>query len=156
MIGKLLRNLVAAAGPDEPGRAGSDEHTLRLAAAVLMVEVMRADHELAPEEEVKLVELIRRRYALDAEETGELVRLAHGEARNAVSLHGFTRRLTDSLGMSERTHIVELLWELAFADGRVDRYEEHLVRQIAEWLYVPHTAFIQAKHRAAERLDLSL
>ena len=151
MLAKLFRTIDAAIRPNEPGRTGHDEHAMQLAAAVLMVEVMRADHEMAEEEETKLVELIRRRYDLDAEETDDLVRLAHGEAHNAVSLHGFTRQLTDNLDVNERTHIVELLWELAFADGRIDRYEEHLVRQIAEWLYVRHTAFIRAKHRAAER-----
>lgn len=151
MLRKLFRTLDAAMRPDEAGRSARDEHMLQLSAAVLMIEVMRADHELAEEEEAKVVELIQRRYALDAEETQDLVRLAHGEADNAVSLHGFTRQLTDNLDVDERAHIVELLWELAFADGRIDRYEEHLVRQIAEWLYVPHTAFISAKHRAAER-----
>ena len=152
MLARLFRALDEALKPDAPGRGTHAEHVLQLAAAVLMVEVMRADHELSPQEEEKLVELVQRRYVLDADETGDLIRLARGEADRAVSLNRFTRQLTDNLDVDERAHIVELLWELAFADGRIDRYEEHLVRQIAEWLYVPHAAFIRAKHRAAERL----
>lgn len=124
---------------------------MQLAAAVLMVEVMRSDHEVSAEEEAKLIELIRRHFDLDQEETEELVRVAHGEVQEAVSLHPFTRRLTDSLDLDQRAHLIELLWELAFADARIDTYEEHLIRHVAELLYVPHSAFIRAKHRAAER-----
>ena len=154
MIKQLLRTLDAAFRPDQ-GSTPHSEHELRLAAAVLMIEVMRADHHLAPEEEVHLVQLIRRHFDLDDEEARDLITIAHGEADNAVSLHGFTRRLTDSLDVDERGHIVELLWELAYADEHIDRYEEHLVRQIAEWLYVPHTSFVRARHRAAQRQQAS-
>lgn len=150
MITKLLRTLESAFRPDQDA-APRSEHELRLAAAVLMIEVMRADHHLAPEEETKLVQLIRRHFDLDDEDARDLIAIAHGEADNSVSLQGFTRQLTDSLDVNERGHIVELLWELAYADEHIDRYEEHLVRQIAEWLYVPHSSFIRARHRAAER-----
>lgn len=152
MISRLLQSLDAALRPAQAGKAGHGDDVLRLAATVLMIEVMRADHHLAPEEESRLVEIIRRHHGLDVRETDELIRLARGEADTSVSLHGFTRQLTDNLHVDERAHIVELLWELVYADGRVDRHEEHLVRQIAEWLYVPHKAFIRAKHRAAKRL----
>ena len=154
MIKKLLSTLDAAFRPDQ-GDTPHGEHELRLAAAVLMIEVMRADHHLAPEEETSLVQLIRRHFDLGDDEARDLIAIAQGEADNAVSLHGFTRQLTDSLDVNEREHIVELLWELAYADEHIDRYEEHLVRQIAEWLDVPHSSFIRARHRAARRQQAS-
>ena len=151
MIGTLLEKIEAALSPPASRPPDHSEHVLQLAAAVLMVEVMRADHHMAAEEEDRLAQLISGRFGLDNEETADLIRLAHGEADQAVSLHGFTRQLTDSLDVGERTHVIELLWELAYADGHIDKYEEHLIRQIAEWMYVPHTAFVRARHRAAER-----
>jgi len=148
MIGKLFSALETAFQPHSGDSSGHDEHAMHLAAAVLMVEVTRSDHEVSPAEEAKLIELIRRRFSLDREETEELIGIAHGEVADSVSLHPFTRRLTDALTLEERIHLVELLWELAFADGRIDKYEEHLIRHLAELLYVPHAAFIRAKHRA--------
>ncbi len=139
----------------ETRRAGGDptshERSLRLSAAVLMVEVMRADFDSAPEERARAQALIESCYGLDASETAELIELAEAEADRATSLHEFTRRLTDHLDPEQREHLIELLWDLAYADGRIDKYEEYLLRRIADLLYVPHSAFIRAKHRAASR-----
>ncbi len=151
MIGMLLEKIESALAPAPDTKAQPDEHILQLASAVLMIEVMRADHHLAPQEEQRLVEVIHQHFGLNQQETSDLIQLAHGEAEKSVSLHGFTRQLTDALEIPGRAHVVELLWELAYADGKIDRYEEHLIRQISDWLYVPHALFIRAKHRAAER-----
>lgn len=151
MIGMLLEKIESALAPEPEAAAHPEEHILQLSSAVLMIEVMRADHHLAPEEEERLIQVIQQHFELNQEETSDLIQLAHGEADKSVSLHGFTRQLTDGLEVPERAHIVELLWELAYADGKIDRYEEHLIRQISDWLYVPHSLFIRAKHRAAER-----
>ena len=66
----------------------------------------------------------------------------------AVSLYEFTNRLNDELTPEDKTGIVEMLWRVAFADGRIDKYEEHLVRKAADLLYVPHRRFIRAKLKA--------
>lgn len=139
----------------EGRRAGADpasrERALRLSAAVLMVELMRADFDSAPEERTRAQTLIQRCYGLDPRETAELIASAEAEADRAVSLHEFTRRLTDHLELGQREQLIELLWDLAYADGRIDKYEEYLLRRLADLLYVPHSAFIRAKHRAAAR-----
>ncbi|MGD2084039.1 MAG: TerB family tellurite resistance protein [Chromatiales bacterium] len=139
----------------ESGSPEDSEHSLRLAAAVLMIELMGADFEAAPEERERIMELIRERYLLSAQETRDLVELAEAEAAEATSLQQFTRTLTENLEMEEREHLVELLWDVAYADGRVDKYEEHLMRRLADLLYVSHAAFIRTKHRAAERAPSS-
>ena len=151
MLKHLLGKIEAALAPASGSPPEHDEHVLRLAAAVLMVEVTRADHHIAPEEEGRLIHLIQRHFGLDRDETVELIALARHEAGNAVALNDFTRRLTDGLEVAERAHIVELLWELAMADDHIDRHEEHLIRQVSDWLYVPHASFVRAKHRAARR-----
>lgn len=151
MIASLIEKIETALAPSQDPAATHDEHLLQLSAAVLMIEVMRADHHMAPEEEKRLVHLIQRHFGLDEQETSDLIELAHGEAEKSVSLHRFTRQLTDGLEVPERAHVVELLWELAYADGRIDMHEEHLIRQIADWLYLPHNIFIRAKHRAAKK-----
>ncbi len=148
MIQRLLNYLDSRRSARD---TGSVERALRLSAAVLMVETMRADFTEAPEERDRIVTLIEDTYGLDRQEAEDLILLAEAEADRAVSLHEFTRRLTDHLDAAEREQLVELLWDLAYADGRIDKYEEYLVRRIADLLYVPHSGFIRAKHRAAAR-----
>jgi uncharacterized tellurite resistance protein B-like protein len=133
-----------------PG-GGHDEHGLHLATAALLFEMQRADFEENEEERKVLERVLQQTFALSKEETRELARLAQREAEDSVSLHQFTRLINQQFSPEEKVRVVEMLWQVAFADGRIDRYEEALVRKIAELIYVPHKAFIQARHRAQER-----
>jgi uncharacterized tellurite resistance protein B-like protein len=90
-------------------------------------------------------------FDLGAEETDELVQLAEAQSKSAASLYEFTSLVDAGLDASQKKRIVELLWLVAFADGRKDAHEEHLVRRIAGLLHVPHPDFIDAKRRASER-----
>ena len=135
--------------------AGSEdtEHSYRLATAALLVEMSRADRHVKNEELLAVTGAIRRAFELSAAETDELVRLAEVEADAATSLHEFVSLINGHLSASQKQHVVELLWQVAFADGELDKYEEHLVRRIAGLIHVPHREFLQAKHRVQERLD---
>jgi uncharacterized tellurite resistance protein B-like protein len=91
--------------------------------------------------------VLRETFALSKEETRELARLAQRDSEDSVSLHQFTRLINQRFSPEEKVRVVEMLWQVAFADGRIDRYEESLLRKIAELIYVPHRDFIQARHR---------
>jgi len=143
-ISKLLSDGFAPSSEEQGTGEG-----VRLAAAVLMVEVMRADFEASEVERASIRDLLRQHFSLDDAEVGELVGRAERRARESTSLRGFTRRLVDRLDAQERERLLELLWSLAYVDGRIDKYEEHLLRRIADLLYLPHSAFIRAKLRAA-------
>ena len=123
------------------------EHSLRLATAALLFEMQRADFEEQEEERNVLERVLRDTFALSKEETRELSRLAQRESEDSVSLHQFTRLINQQFSPEEKVRVVEMLWQVAFADGRIDRYEEALLRKIAELIYVPHREFIQARHR---------
>ncbi len=120
----------------------------RLATAALLIEVSRADLEVKDEERAMVAESVARIFDLSPDETAELIRLAEEEVRSAVSLYQFTRLIDKDFSMDRKKQIVELLWRVAFADDEKDRYEEHLIRRIADLLHVPHDDFIQAKLRA--------
>jgi len=126
------------------------EHVLRLATTALLVEISRADTEVSLEEERAIVELVGRVFELDAAETQGLVRQADGKADEAVSLYGFTRVLNDHLSREQRTHVIELLWRVAYADGHIDKYEDYYIRKIADLLHVSHRDFIRTKHLVME------
>lgn len=131
---------------DEPD--GEPVHQKQLAAAALMVEIMVIDRTLNEEEQKIIRQLLENQFSLSHEEIETLVRLAHSEVNNATSLFQFTRLINDHFAVHEKRELVENLWRVAFADNQLDKHEEALIRRISELLYVSHTDFIQAKHRA--------
>lgn len=124
------------------------EHGLRLAAAALLFEIVRADAEIKEEERTVVRAAIQGTFGLDQEEAEELMRLAEEESRDATSLYEFTHLIDKAFSLDQKKRVVELLWLVAFADGEKHAHEEHLVRKIAGLLHVPHPDFINAKIRA--------
>ena len=127
------------------------EHALRVAAAALLFEVGRGDGEVKAEERTVMRAAIQSTLGLTAGETEQLLALAEAQSRSAVSLYEFTSLLDREFSLEQKKRVVELLWLVAFADGEKHAHEEHLVRQIANLLHVPHPDFIDAKIRARER-----
>ena len=117
------------------------DQACRLAAAALMVELMETDRHLDERE------------SREAEDLDALVKLARDEAADATSLFQFTRLINDHYNYARKTDLIAAMWRLAFADERLDKYEESLIRQVADLLYVSHSDFIQAKLRSRGGAD---
>lgn len=133
---------------DAGGGAEPDVDAVELATAALLVEMQRADLVADALDEAEIRALLARHFSLDDEAVSNLVSLANERADRSVSLHEFTRLIHDRFDVAQKTTVVEMLWRVAFADGRVDAHEEHLVRKVADLLYLPQVAFIKAKERA--------
>lgn len=130
------------------------EHRLKLATAALFIEMMQQDGKKTDSEENKVKELLQTRFDLSETETAELFELAHEEARDAVDFHQFTSLIHQNFSSEKKIKIVEYLWEIAYADNHLDAYEEHMVRRIADLLYVEHKDFIKAKHKVLQDTSL--
>lgn len=153
----MLQALKAAlAGRAHSGDAPADggDKPLRIAAAALLFEVSRSDGEVSDEERILMRAAIQSLLDLPPAGVEELLRAAEAESRSAASLYEFTRIVDVELSPEEKKRVVELLWLVAFADGRKDAHEEHLVRKIAGLLHVPHPDFIDAKIKARDRPGL--
>ncbi len=124
------------------------EHALRVATAVLLIEVMRADFKVEPAERERLRELLNTHFDLSAAELDALLEEAEADADRLVSTQHITRLLNQHYDHAMKLRIVEMMWQVVFADGTKDHYEEHLLRQVAELLYISHAEFIQARHKA--------
>ncbi len=124
------------------------ERVLQIATATLLLEVVRADFEIQLEELDKIRQLLASQFRLNADELEQLITEAGENADRLVSLQHITRQLNEQFSESEKIRVIEMMWEVVFADGNLDHYEEHLLRQVAELLYLPHSAFIKARHRA--------
>ncbi len=127
------------------------EHSLQLATAALLFEMTRMDDEIDEEERAVVRRLVSQRFTLSEQETERLIQLAEEEAGEAVDYHGFTSLINRHFSTEEKIGIIEHLWQVAYADGRINKYEDHLVRKISELIHLPHSAFIAAKHRAAAK-----
>lgn len=139
------------------GRLGEEDREsqmrgLQVAAAALLIEVTRADYQVLDAEREAVLKAVRDLFALDAQETEELVALAEEEVRRAVSLYEFTRLINQNFSQEQKQKIIELLWRIAFADDEKDKYEEYLVRKVADLLHVPHREFVRARHRVETEL----
>ena len=124
------------------------DRLLQIATATLLLEVINADFEVQQSEMDKLQVLLSSQFRLGAEELNQLLTEAKLEADHMVSLQHITRQLNEQFNEQEKTRVIEMMWEMVFADGNLDRYEEHLIRQVAELLYLPHSAFIKARHKS--------
>lgn len=146
----LLEKLRNSLGGD-PAADEDPEHRLRLAAAVLLLEVEHADHVYEPTERAEIERQLKAHFGLDDDEVAALLASAEPEARESVSLHGFLRALNGGLSMPEKRRVLEMLWRVAYADERLDPHEEHLLRHLSELLHMPHSEFIKAKLAVTER-----
>lgn len=137
----------------ESAHAEAEEQELRVATAALLIEMMNADFECTESERQSIRQLLRDRFALEAEDVDEIFTLAKQQVENAVSHYQFTSLIKDGFSYEQRVQLIELLWQVAYADATLQKYEEALVRKIADLIYVRHTDFIAAKHRVLSRLN---
>jgi uncharacterized tellurite resistance protein B-like protein len=124
------------------------EHTLRVATAVLLVEVTRADFIVEPAERLKLRQLLEQQFGLSTEELDALLEQAETDADRLVSIQHITRLMNQHYDHAMKRRVIEMMWHMVYADGEKNHYEEHLIRQVAELLYISHGEFIQARHQA--------
>ena len=126
---------------------------MKVATVALLLETARADFHVRDEELASVAHHAQKFFNLDAAETNELVSLAEQESQNATCYYEFTSLINSKFTPEEKVSIIEFMWRIAYADKVLEKYEEALVRKIADLLYVPHSAFIAAKHRVKSTLD---
>ena len=144
-----IRNFLKSALTTGDGVNGAPdrEHALKVATAALLVELSRADFESTAVEREMIANLIREHFELSAAEADKILNVADDEAERAVSLHDFTRLLHDTLEPREKHEVIEMLWRVAYADTRLDKYEDHFVRKVADLLYVSHQDLVRIRHK---------
>lgn len=126
------------------------EHQLKLATTALLIEMMLQDDNVAEQEIITVKESIRDSFELTNEESQTLFELAEKEQRNATDYHQFTSLIAKNYSKEQKLKVIEYLWKVAYADGYLDRFEEHMLRRISDLIYVSHSDFIRIKHKILE------
>lgn len=122
-------------------------HALNLATAALLIEVMRADFDVAAQERRVIQALLQERLDLNAEEITALFVLAEQEVVEAVSLFQFTALVDQELAYEDKMKVFEMLWQVVYVDQVLDKHEEYLMRKIADLLHLSHSDYIKSKLR---------
>lgn len=146
---KPLKHLLNSFLALEPAQSAVDaEQALRLATAVLLVEVMRADRDHLPAEQQAVIQALTDRFHLAPGAVADLMALAQETARTANDFHAFTSRLNERFTQPQKIALVESLWHVAYADAHLDAHENHVISKVAGLLHVTHGEYIAAKMRA--------
>ena len=148
-----LRRLLTGAPAAQPAPHSFEER--QLAAAALMVEAATMDGALRANERQRIGQLMQDRFGLSADEADDLIGEAEQAVAASVQWHGFTSAIKDGFDHAERVELIEMLWEVVYADGRLHDYEASLLRRIAGLLYVSDRERGEARKRVLARLGLS-
>ncbi len=118
---------------------------LQFAAAALLIELSKADFQRDPREQAAIAAAIRSSYSIDEATLTELLNEAETANERATSLYEFTSVINAQCSEEQKYDLVCELWRVAYADGAIDKYEDHLIGRIAELIYLPRSQFIRAK-----------
>jgi len=126
------------------------EEKLRLAVAVLLVEIARADFDETAVERDSIVRLLAGFFGLEKNDAATLLVDAGVVVDEAVSLHDYTRAVHTKMDETEKHDVISMLWRVALADERVDKYEDYLIKKMADLMHVSHSDVIRIKHEVME------
>ena len=148
---KTLKDLFDSFAQPAPSQSPAQrEHAVQLAAAVLLVEVVRSESSMDTAERTTMVAALRGKFALSDDELERLLELAVTTSRTAYDYQRFTGSLNDHFTQEQKIQLVEAMWQVAYADAHIDANENHTISKVAGLLHVTHGEYIAAKLTAKE------
>lgn len=147
----LLRDFLADFGDGAKTQDQFDESDYRLAAAALLVHVIMIDGNETKSEHERLAGLLKDRFGLDDKQTADLIEAATAADREAVDLFRFTNLINRSLDEDGRRRIVEMMWQVVYADGKVNEFEDNVVWRAADLLGISARDRVTLKQQVAEQ-----
>ena len=149
-----LRQLLSSGGEDGPAPRRHSFEERQLAAAALLVEAASMDSQFGAAERATIGQLLQDRFGLGGAEADELLAEAERAAAASVQWQGFTQAIKDGFAPAERVQVIEMLWEVVYADGQLHDYEASLLRRITGLLYVSDRESGEARKRVLARLGV--
>lgn len=148
-----IRAWISSSWPDHREETGGQE-ALQLALAALLVEAANSDDRFEEAERGVIARLLQRRFSLSRSAADELLAAGRTAASESAELFHFTRIINERLSFEARVELIEMLWEVAYADRVLDEYEDSLLRRIGGLIYVPDRERGEARQRVLKRLGL--
>jgi uncharacterized tellurite resistance protein B-like protein len=137
-FGKITADAIETAGRAQ----GRDP---LIATCALFLEMAKIDETFSPEELEKILAILREKYGLSAENTDALIAAAEAELAGSIDYWQFARLINENYTTEEKIDIIETLWRIVYVDGKLDRYENHLMHKLASILRLSHDQLMDAK-----------
>jgi uncharacterized tellurite resistance protein B-like protein len=145
MFDRLKDILTGTPRNGENTDGADEEHRIQVATAVILLEVAHADEEYSKSEQDRILHILGEQFSLDQQSVEELVQVSEEQLRKSIDLWHFTEIINSNYGIEEKCRIIEKVWQVIYADGRLDKYEDHIVHKLARILHLSHAQMIEAK-----------
>jgi uncharacterized tellurite resistance protein B-like protein len=151
MLNKLKDFFANKIAVDPTDKTSNNERNLRIATCALMLEIASIDQEFDDRERDRIISFFRDEYGLTETETEELIELARGQLDQRIDLWGFTNLINQHFDADQKLKIIEMIWEVVYADGQLSAHEDYLIHKLYKMLNLTHSQMIDAKMKVLER-----
>ncbi len=148
MINKLKKYFDRNTEGPGPSRKEDTGQRLKVAVCALLLEVAYSDDEFSDDEKSRLAGMIKTGFGLTGEEADELITIALEERKRSVDLWHFTKLINENYSLEEKRNLMEMLWEIVYADSVLDKHEDYLMHMLTKLLKLEHREMIAAKLKA--------
>ena len=131
------------------------ELKLKVATSVILLEAATADSNFSPEEQEKIVEILKSRFQMNDESVKELIDESENERKNSAGLWHFTNIINENLNNEEKYNLMELVWEVIYSDGTLDKFENYIAHKLLNMLNIDHSKFIELKMKVKSETQAS-
>ncbi len=118
-----------------------------LSICIFLIEVSKSDDEYDDLERNKIIDILEKQFSLNTDQIKLLITLADKKNNEMISLHDFTETINNGCSYSAKKDLIKMMWDVAYADGRIDKYEDYTIRKVSDLLYIKHADFMKAKMR---------
>ena len=141
-----IKKLLSAGQEKEVDKSGEGgPNRIMVATAAILLEVANIDEEFSIDERERILTILKSRFNLEDEYVVELLELSDEQRKKTIDLWHFTNIINQTYSSKEKEQIIESIWQVIYADGRLDKYEDHIVHKLSNLLHIPHSKMIQAK-----------
>jgi uncharacterized tellurite resistance protein B-like protein len=140
-------------GSNKEQNDGDRELKLRVATCVLLLEAATADSNFSSEEQEKIIQILKSRFQMDDTSVKELIDKSTMGKKNSTDLWYFTNLINENLDNEEKYDLMELVWEVIYSDGTLDKFENYIAHKLLNMLNLDHSRFIELKMKVKNEVE---
>jgi len=140
-------------GSNKEQNDGDRELKLRVATCLLLLEAATADSNFSSEEQEKIIQILKSRFQMDDTSVKELIDKSTMEKKNSTDLWYFTSLINENLDNEEKYDLMELVWEVIYSDGTLDKFENYIAHKLLNMLNLDHSRFIELKMKVKNEVE---
>ena len=148
MIDIVKRYFGKGANITKDSNSQDRQHNIQVASCALLLEMSHIDGEFDTVEQGRILSIVKRDFHLTDEDAEALLKTAQEELDESIDLWRFTKLINENYSAEEKLGIIETVWKIAYADGKLDKHEDYLVHKLAQLLHVDHNRLMAAKAKA--------